>query len=160
LHALPERQAFDAAALAARLGLPEGEPWRLGLTARAEVAPGVAVGDAANEPLALPLAGLTLTGFEALAGPVDGARPDPLRTLFASPRGGLVPGQRVDLMYWRPRASEAQTGEPSEPAACTLRAALGDGALEVELTPTRLAESGTSASLARLPNSSREERGR
>lgn len=32
LHAEPERQAFDAGALAARLGLEAGEPWRLEVT--------------------------------------------------------------------------------------------------------------------------------
>ncbi|MDF1798067.1 MAG: hypothetical protein P1V81_02745 [Planctomycetota bacterium] len=32
LHAEPERQAFDAGALAARLGLEAGQPWRLEVT--------------------------------------------------------------------------------------------------------------------------------
>jgi hypothetical protein len=112
------------------------------------------------QPSALPLAGLVLSGFEALAAPVDGARPDPLRTLLAAPGGGLAPGQRIDLMYWRPRASRTQPDGAGEPTACTLRATLAEGPLEVVLSPTRLAEPGTSASLARLQEPAREERGR
>lgn len=166
LHAVPERQAFDAAALAGRLGLPDGEPWRLALTARADVGLGSATGsplDAARPvpaPAALPLDALALTGFQALTDPADGPRFDPLRTLLSAPRVGLEPGQRVDLMFWRPRLRGARSGGTVEPTACTLSVGSGDASLEVVLTPTRLAEPGTSASLARLPKPSREERGR
>jgi hypothetical protein len=162
LHAVPERQAFDAAALAERLGLPEGEPWRLALTARADAVADPEPSSPADMPgpTALPLAALALSGFRVLTGSGDGPQLDPLRALLAPPRGGLAPGQRVDLMFWRPAPTEARSATASEPSACTLSVVLADTALEVALTPTRLAEPGTSASLARLPKPSREERSR
>lgn len=162
LHAVPERQAFDAAALAGRLGLPEGEPWRLALTARADAVLGHGA-DAptdAQRPVPLPLDGLALSGFQGLTGSAEGPPLDPLRTLLSAPRAGLAPGQRIDLLFWRPRLASGRSDGAAEPTACTLSAAVGDTSLEVVLTPTRLAEPGTSASLARLPKHSREERGR
>jgi hypothetical protein len=162
LHAVPERQAFDAAALARRLDLPQGEPWRLTLTARTNAALGQVEGAPvdAPRPAPLPLSGLALSGFQELAERGSGPGSDPLRTLVAPPDGGLGPGQRVDLLYWRPLPSGAVADGAGEPSACTLSAALVDTTLQVVLTPTRLAEPDTSASLARLPKTLREERGR
>jgi hypothetical protein len=99
LQAIDAWESFDAGVLAQRLGLPDGEPWRLELRYEAGPAPG----------RALPLAGLVVVdaGGGALApppgepgAPPSGAPADPLRVLFLHPTAELPPGTEVQLFLW------------------------------------------------------------
>lgn len=136
LHAAPaerERQRFDAEVLRARLGLEEGEPFRLALSWRAEHAPSdpAAPDPAAREregapsPLELVLAELVVRDGEGealrvLAPPAPSAEgaADPLAVLLAPPREALRPGESIELVLWgrepgpgaRVEASVLQTG--------------------------------------------------
>lgn len=100
LHPHDSRQAFDAAALAGRLGRGgEGaEPWRLVISSRAPE--GTDVGDV----LVTSLAQVRVKGLEPLVH--EGERPsrgrlsDPLRTLLAFPDGDLRAGEAIDLVFW------------------------------------------------------------
>jgi len=118
LHRESERQRFDAAALAARLGLEPGEPWALDLHWRASEVESDTV--AAGRP-ALDLHGLRVedTGGAALQplaesamaakGREDAARSgvdaqsavsDPLLQLYAVPKSELVPGTSARCVLW------------------------------------------------------------
>ncbi len=98
LHARAERQAFEAQAVARRLELQPGEPWRLELSWEA--------GAGAAEPM--PVAeGLAVLGEEGvrlspLARPsqTEGAPLDPLAVLFAPSESVLAPGESLQLLLW------------------------------------------------------------
>jgi len=98
LHARAERQAFEAQAVARRLGLQPGEPWRLELSWEA--------GAGAADPT--PVAeGLTVLGEEGsrlspLARPslAEGAPADPVAVLFAPCESELAPGESLQLLLW------------------------------------------------------------
>lgn len=113
LHADPERQAFDAKALAARLGLGAGEPWRLEVAftpKRAYVSEVLAVdglaivargAPAGAEPLVRPIA-----AAERASASTEPA--DPLRTLFAAPASLRVDLARgASLVLWGTARGEA-----------------------------------------------------
>jgi len=150
LHALAERQEFDARALQQRLGLPDGAPWRLTLERPAALgAPDVAV------------AAVAVAGFEPIAGfsagssagpsePAVGARAahDPVRVLLAARPFTLAAGARRDVVFWRPRVA----AEGAERVELTLTLAGEVGTLSAVLAGTRLAEPRAGESLARLPD--------
>lgn len=114
LHADPVRQDFDAQALAARLGLPEGAPWQLKASwsraaaaeraERAEGAEGIGGiggigGGFALGSLAIEAAqGARMAPLAELAEPP--ALSDPIYTLFAAPLEPLVPGAQAVLVMW------------------------------------------------------------
>ena len=96
LHADPERQAFETRALAARLGLGSGAPWRLSLRWDG--------GALEAEGAVLHLGQVEVVDAMGVALRPIGARedpaPDPLRALFAAPSGTLGPGEQVDWILW------------------------------------------------------------
>ena len=97
LHALAERQAFEALVLAERLDLATGEPYRLRLSL---TDPTVAV-DPASIRVDVP-AGTAL----AVVRPGPTAPSGPLRTLVAPPSALEPDGRIVDIVLWG-RAPEA-----------------------------------------------------
>lgn len=113
MHADPGRQAFESAALASRLGLEPGAPYRLSLLwerGQLEEAGAVlhlgsiSIRDAGGTALAPIPSGEDEHG-EAGGGGAQGS--DPLRALFRAPRGTLGPGEAVDWILWgrEPRGS-------------------------------------------------------
>lgn len=118
LHADEARQAFDARALARRLRLGEGEPWRLELRWIPEVELDPDAEHAADrsvhaeapmpERWGLGLGDLTVAdaGGTALSTlePADrhdrSAPVDPLRAVLSPPEQPLFPGQAIDLVLW------------------------------------------------------------
>jgi len=94
LHEDARRQEFDGIALARRLGLPEGEPWRLRLEAVGEapraVLEGVQVVDAEGACLAPILDGVS---------PAEGAVQDPLFGLFR-PSKPSAETPRWEVVLW------------------------------------------------------------
>jgi hypothetical protein len=105
MHADPGRQAFEAGALASRLGLAPGAPYRLSLSwERGELEDAgavlhlgsISVRDAAGTALA------PIPGDEDPSGDGDrqGEPGDPVRALFRAPRGTLGPGEAVDWILW------------------------------------------------------------
>lgn len=146
LHADPERQAFDAAALARRFDLDPGEPWRLRV--RADVAryraEGLRVVDARGVALVELLP-------EPAARPVD--RPaDPLRTLLSAhgAAGARLPRGRatLDVVLWGRRPEAGARLEGLAPAA--------GAPLAMELEPERLRRADLSGPLARLDADARD----
>jgi hypothetical protein len=132
LHADPARQAFDAGALARRLALPPGEPWRLEL--RYEAPPGA-------EPWAVPASlGVRGEGGGALGAPARpstaGGAVDPVAVLV-SPPAALAPGRRTELVLWgeEPRG-EARLEAPG------LQLRLGRSFRELRTGASLLAEAG------------------
>jgi hypothetical protein len=105
LHTADARQRFDRDALAAKLGLGEGQPWQLVLTYRGPLA-----GSQGPSAPVLDLDRLAVRGDGAagldLAVPVaprvdpDGLA-DPLLALLAPP-AQLSPGRQVTLVLWGP----------------------------------------------------------
>jgi hypothetical protein len=123
LYAQPERQAFDAQALRAKLGLSSGQPMRLQVQwrprakaldslGRAPLAGGATFDPAASPelaegPAALGLGPLWVTdedghALSTLEFPADEATPvrDPLRTLLQAPGGALAQGQSAEWVLW------------------------------------------------------------
>ena len=94
LHDGQRRQEFDGAALAQRLGLGEGEPWRLRLVAVGEVPAaaleGVRILDGEDPCLAPILDGLSQT---------EGGVQDPLLGLF-QPLSGSGEAPEWELVLW------------------------------------------------------------
>ncbi|MEM7307182.1 MAG: hypothetical protein AAF682_10955 [Planctomycetota bacterium] len=104
LQAAGSWQSFDAAALAARLELEGGTPWRLELLfERSE--PLVEAVVEPVEPVALVPArveddaGRALRSIET-SEPPSGGVADPLRTLLAQPAAELPLGTEVQLLLW------------------------------------------------------------
>ena len=108
MHADPGRQAFEAAALASRLRLEPGAPYRLSLrwerggledTGAVLHLGSISVRDAGGTALA------PIPSDEGEPGGPGGG--DPLRALFRAPRGTLGPGEAVDWILWgrEPRRS-------------------------------------------------------
>ncbi|MCE9593963.1 MAG: hypothetical protein K8S98_07215 [Planctomycetes bacterium] len=96
LHPDVVRQHFDALALARRLELGEGEPWRLTCSL-----------DDADAPFDLDAPALIVRDREGIAleaiplgASRDAAPSDPLRTLVAARSASLAPGESVDLVLW------------------------------------------------------------
>ena len=138
LHADRDHQAFEANALRRRLGLQEGEPWRLRLRWEAAAAAGGSSGAVGTDLERGPLAALALEGFElvdeqgvaarTLARPAAGDRPvDPVATLLAPPGGSLAPGEAVDAVLWGRAAAGG--------------ARLLGGEAQIELMPTSVPRS-------------------
>ena len=94
LHDVLRRQEFDGAALARRLGLGEGEPWRLRLVvvgeAPAAALEGVRILDGEGPCLAPILDGLS---------PADGEVQDPLLGLF-QPLSGSGEAPEWEVVLW------------------------------------------------------------
>ncbi len=110
LHPDPDRQAFDAAVLSERFGLPTGEvsaaeggaqPWRLTLIAEASPDQG---GDDEPEPLLAALSDVTVSGLVPLIpGAADGAADlGPLAAMLGAASQPLRAGERADLIFWGP----------------------------------------------------------
>lgn len=137
LQAVPAWEEFDAAALARRLKLAAGEPWRLDL--RLE-------GDAGAPELSLAALSVVDAGGTALAPPENGAGAapagapaDPLRVLLLEPARALPAGAEVQLFLW----GRAPTGE--------VRLVLGgEPGLELDLSPVRVPSSEVLRHVARV----------
>ncbi len=111
LHAEPARQAFESSALARRLGLGPGEPWRLRVRWQRRREPG-ASRPAGDRPERDSPAGIALGAVEVLDSegaalrsfvppPAPGNGPArPLETLLAPPAGALHPGAVADWVLW------------------------------------------------------------
>ena len=149
LQALSQWQAFDAGALARRLDLPEGEPWRLELVYEAAEGgaerlaldlEGAHVG-AAGEPLLAPLVA------QVPAAP-DGAPADPLRALFAARPAALASGAAAELVLW------GRAPSPDAPPRVAV------GAFELELAPVRVKSRDLPRSIARLSEPGSEDTAR
>lgn len=148
LHPDATRQRFDASALARRLALDTGEPWRLTLVF--DAAPSASDTEAARATLEFELSRLAVldgSGTQvALAPLAPGAgasdRPsDPLRVLLGATNVELAPGQSLDVFLWGRR--------PGDGARLVGLAALGgDVAVPLEKALHRRAE--LEAPLARL----------
>lgn len=110
LHSDPARQAFDAAALAHRLGLGDGAPWRLVLALRPEPA-----GAGERSLASIPLASVRISddqgqALRSLAAPVPSPSGvvDPVAVVVAPPTDALEPGKEVSLVLWgRPPGATA-----------------------------------------------------
>ena len=133
LHADPRREAFEAGSLERRLGLGEGQPWRL----RVHWDPPTS-GEPLADGAALRLGPLQVldaqgTAQQSIPGSPDQgpeAVADPLRTVLAPPAGELRPGQAVDYVLWgrEPGAGGRLAGllpAPGTPEAKALEAATG-----------------------------------
>ena len=94
MHDDARRQRFDGAALAKRLGLDEGEPWRLTL-----VAPGELPSTVLSDVQVLEGGRQCLTPLVAEANAADGAVQDPLLALFRGPSDESVAGE-LELVLW------------------------------------------------------------
>ncbi len=144
LHALPERQAFDAVALARRCGLPPGTPWRLTLE---RTSPAAASGDAAA------LGAVRAAGFVEFPAPDQGAPDapvDPVRTLLAARPFTLPVGAPRAVFLWRPE-STGPTAESVELTLLMQEESTSRAPLSIPLAATRLVEPRAGDSLARLP---------
>lgn len=96
LYTDPARQAFEAAALRARLGLAEGEPYRLTRTRDPLAADGPALSE---RPVVRDEHGQALAPIPASV-PGDGPA-DPIRTLFSTPVGIERGGAREWILWGR-----------------------------------------------------------
>ncbi len=163
LHAEPERQAFEAAALARSLGLEPGEPWRLSVRwqSKGAVTAVAPPGDrpARSAPAGIALgpvevfdaAGRTLRSFEPPPPPGPLARPaQPLAILLGPPPGALHPGESADwiLWGWPPEGELRLTGLVPEDDE-QFRAVTGFGGA-FALRATRLRRGDLLGPLARL----------
>lgn len=99
LHPDPVRQAFDARALAQRLGLGAGEPWRLELTHL----------EGGHAPAAVVLEELRIRDDAGLAQAVAvestqivsaSGIVQPLAVLLSRPRVSLQPGEALSVILW------------------------------------------------------------
>ncbi|MBI5433844.1 MAG: hypothetical protein HZA52_13515 [Planctomycetes bacterium] len=116
LHPDAERQRFDSLALARRLGLAAGEPWRLTLTLDDASAPleldtaRLVVRDRSGDalvPLGCVVAGDARPDSRLHDRPTD--RPsDPLRALVGAGLESLAPARSLDVVLW----GRAPTNEP------------------------------------------------
>lgn len=96
LHPDAERQRFDRLALARRLSLAAGEPWRLSL----ELDDAAAAAEIDLARLAvLDRDGLALAPLAAVEPSAQGPS-DPLRTLLTVGRERLAPGRTLDVVLW------------------------------------------------------------
>jgi hypothetical protein len=106
LHFDMRRQAFERDTLERRLGLADGEPWRLSLrweAARPDAlrsAPGATTARLALQGLAIEDEhGKALEPLPEVAS-IDSEPVLPLRTLLAPPAGSLGPGETLDWILW------------------------------------------------------------
>jgi len=110
LHPDPTRQAFDAAVLSERFGLPAGQvaavdggpqPWRLTLIAEAD--PDRASAEVVP-PLVDMLSGVTVSGLAPLVQdvPAGSAFLGPLAAMLGAASEPLQVGERADLIFWGP----------------------------------------------------------
>jgi hypothetical protein len=120
LHPDPARQAFDAAVLSERFGLPAGlvapldggpQPWRLTLTA--EAGPGPASADGAA-PLVMSLSDVAVAGLVPIApgGGDGGADVDLLAAMLGVANEPLEVGERADLIFWGPPPQQTRITVP------------------------------------------------
>jgi hypothetical protein len=154
LHFDSRRQAFERDTLERRLGLADGEPWRLSLrweAARPDAPRGDAAGSAAAR---LGLHGLSIEdehgkALEPLPDvAANGSDPVlPLRTLLSPPAGSLGPGETLDWILWGRApglgASLIGLAEDANPSANPFHGPL-------ELRATRLRRADLGQPLARL----------
>lgn len=116
LHPDPDRQAFDAAVLSERFGLPTGvdsaaeggpQPWRLTLIAEASPDQG---GDGEPEPLVAALSDVTVSGLVPLIpGAAAGAADvGVLAAMLGAASQPLHVGERADLIFWGPSPDAPQ----------------------------------------------------
>ncbi len=96
LHADAGRQAFETATLRRRLGLGEGQPWRLRVVRAGAANAREALAIVA--PVIEDAAGVAANSFELP--PLDGAVQDPLWSLLRIPREPLAYGEACDLVLW------------------------------------------------------------
>lgn len=139
LHAEPDRQAFDARALAQRLGLGAGEPWRLELAYEAPPdAPPLGLSDIAIEDASGRRIAPAAPAADGRA--AAGAAVDPLRALVRAPRTALRPGGTASLVLWgdAPGAGARVVGVDAV------------GAPSIELAEDRAAGDGLSRPLTRV----------
>jgi len=159
LHPDPERQRFDALALARAVrpeaivgGAPEGpvvrgEPWRLTLSAEGE---GVVLER---------LAGVAVDGLEPLVPPsradavaaVGGARAedvaDPVAALFVFPDTSLAGGESHDLVLW---GEAPAPGRPEDGGVGAVRVTLPGFGAAAELLPAERTGAPTTRAVAVL----------
>lgn len=102
LHADAGRQAFETATLRRRLGLGDGEPWRLRVQRGS--AEGALESLSIVQPLVHDAQGLAARALELP--PVDGALQDPVLSLLRTPASSLGAAQALDVVLWG-RAPEA-----------------------------------------------------
>ena len=134
IHESSPRLIFERDALASRLALGPGRPWRLELELHGQETGGDPL-ELAGLPVVHSAGRLELAVFEHVEpGPAEVA--DPLRTLLAPPPGGLAPGHELPLVLWGP-VPEGQVK------------LLVDG-LELELGERRVPVEVVSETLARL----------
>ena len=131
LHPDPQRQAFEARALARRFDLPDGQPWRLSVhwEAGALVDGGAVVhlGEVAVHDAEGP-------ALESIAPDAERAGSlDPVRSLFAAPTGTLGPGERIDWVLWGREPATGAAGR-DEGDSVRLVGLLPAGAASEELT--------------------------
>ena len=121
LEAVPEAQAFIADRWGMRLGLPNGEPWRLDLVAEDGTPP-------------LPIEELWIedtTGIALTRPVVARDAKDPRATLFRMPDAPLEGGHRREVVLW---------GRPPQPGARLIVSLAGsDAPLELQLDAMRFA---------------------
>jgi len=154
LHFDSRRQAFERDTLERRLGLADGEPWRLSLRWEAARPDGSKAGKAAVTAQRLALQGLSIEdehgrALEPLPDvAANAAEPVlPLRTLLAPPAGSLGPGETLDWILW---------GRSPGLGASLIGQALDDQSSEspfhgpLELRATRVRRADLGQPLARL----------
>lgn len=156
LHARPARQAFESRALARRLDLGPGEPWRLVLRLVSASRGGEARGHLRLGALTLEdEGGPALATIERAAQARPGEVADPLATLLAPPEG-VRAGEEVGLVLWGrpPRAglrlrglalAEREGGEERSIELALEQRALDPGAAEEALASTTDLERGAAA---------------
>lgn len=100
IHGSSPRLVFERDALASRLALGPGRPWRLELELHGEEA-GVDPLELGGVSVVHAVGRLELAVSEQVE-PAPGEVADPLRTLLAPPPGGLAPGHELPLVLWGP----------------------------------------------------------
>jgi hypothetical protein len=181
LHADPQRQAFEAAALTRELGLEPGQPWRLSVRweageagaeedaaaqgAGSRGAESVPAGESVAQvrPAGIELgpvsvedeAGLALRSLDDPPPRAEGEPTPPLRTLLAPPVGALRPGRTADWILWgRAPGAGARLVGLTPRADPVFQAATGfEGPFPLRATRVRRGDLGQPlARLERAPN--------